>query len=519
MPMEGAEQHQLQPVFSASFPSRPDADLVLKSIDNVHFAVHKIILALASPILHDMFVVANESKEAEESVHLEALLKLIYPVDNPSFESLLVLLEVYRAAHKYEVTSAYPWLKAELVLEKKETTTQFGFVQLENLLSEDPLYCYAFARRNDMEDVVLLAQEAWLDSEALRPKPYTSNPLIDSMPYGWYRELWDLRDKRSLWVKSQDWTVKERVWITPDESKNIFIPENGDSRLEALRHKAAQFPSLRSLRALNAEPFRFSRDECCASADDVHFAVHKVILTLASPVFRDMFVVGNENDTEPVPLTEESAYLEALLKLIYPIDNPSFGKLRDLLEVYRAAYKYDMKSAFPWLQTELCSENKPKPWGFDVKTSLIAVDPLYCYAFARHHNMQEVVSLAQAAWLDRKVTEPETNSDPSVDSMPYGWYCELWKLRRESSSWLKSRCWSIEEPVLDTHYDDVTIIRIDNEDPRLRSLRDKLGDYPSPGSIRKLRAQDFGFNHAECDAVDGFLYKLVEQYEGEFGSH
>ncbi|KAJ8515790.1 hypothetical protein ONZ45_g6844 [Pleurotus djamor] len=234
--MDEIERQSTQPLFSDAFPPRADADLVLKSVDNIYFAVHKLLLALASPIFGDMFVVGNASQTepvslTEESVHLEALLKLVYPVENPSFEELSDLLQVYRAAYKYDIKSAFPILRTELITAKKRKSTILDFQT--DLLSEDILYCYAFTRENNMEEVAALAQAAWLEggTSSLRPKT-KPNPVVDSMPYGWYRELWELREKRSNWLALQRWAIEDTIWQSEDEDdfKVVSLDEE-DSRI------------------------------------------------------------------------------------------------------------------------------------------------------------------------------------------------------------------------------------------------------------------------------------------------
>ncbi|KAJ8481336.1 hypothetical protein ONZ45_g15343 [Pleurotus djamor] len=305
--MDEVEQQPTQPVFSTAFPSRPDTDLVLRSADDVHFAVHKLVLTLASPVFADMFVIANESQTEpvsliEPAIHLEALLKIVYPIENPSFQSLHDLLEVYRAAHKYGVDSAFAWLKAELVSETK------GFhPDIHSLLSKDPLYCYAFARQHDMKDLMLLAQTIWIDQEKQQPS-LSPNPVVDTMPYGWYRELWEQRVSRSKWLLSHSWYMQDIIG-DPEVGKvrEIQFDEEHDDRVGELRQKASKYPSLQSIHKLKAEAFGFDKEECWVVNDFLSTSVEKETPLEVDPGFLTV--------TDLNPIDEESykADLEAHL--------------------------------------------------------------------------------------------------------------------------------------------------------------------------------------------------------------
>ncbi|KAG1812928.1 uncharacterized protein BJ212DRAFT_1569576 [Suillus subaureus] len=87
------------------------------------------------------------------------------------------------------------------------------------------------------------------------------------------------------------------------------------------------------------------------SANDVDFHVFKLILSLMSPVFKDMFELlqsESQSDVSSVPVitvTESSTTLESLLLLCYPATTPTFDSLDDAKVVMKAASKYDMQAA------------------------------------------------------------------------------------------------------------------------------------------------------------------------------
>lgn len=90
------------------------------------------------------------------------------------------------------------------------------------------------------------------------------------------------------------------------------------------------------------------------SADGVDFHVYKLILSLMSPVFKDMFALPqpeseSQSDVSSIPVItviEGSTTLKSLLLLCYPsAATPTFRSLDDARVVMKAASKYDMQAA------------------------------------------------------------------------------------------------------------------------------------------------------------------------------
>lgn len=88
-----------------------------------------------------------------------------------------------------------------------------------------------------------------------------------------------------------------------------------------------------------------------STTDRVDFHTFKVILSLMSPVFKDMFTLpqtGLRSGVSSVPViavTESSATLEFLLLLCYPAATPTtFGSYSHASAVMEAAKKYDMQA-------------------------------------------------------------------------------------------------------------------------------------------------------------------------------
>jgi BTB/POZ domain len=95
-------------------------------------------------------------------------------------------------------------------------------------------------------------------------------------------------------------------------------------------------------------------DVILRSSDQVDFHVYKIILSKASPLFKDMFTLPQPSgaDTPQTPhvvvnMSESSQTLSVLLSVIYPHTSETAGPpcLSDYLAALEAARKYDMTTA------------------------------------------------------------------------------------------------------------------------------------------------------------------------------
>ena len=79
------------------------------------------------------------------------------------------------------------------------------------------------------------------------------------------------------------------------------------------------------------------------------FHAHKLVLSLASPVFRDMFSIPQPPDTSSqtpiIDVDDPPETLELFLQIIYPIRNPPTNGAETLASLLRLADKYDAKVA------------------------------------------------------------------------------------------------------------------------------------------------------------------------------
>lgn len=146
-------------------------------------------------------------------------------------------------------------------------------------------------------------------------------------------------------------------------------------------------------------------DVVLVGADDQkrRFAVHKCILSAASPVFKDMFMLPQPkatNDSLPVvDMVESSKVVFALLQFIYPVPNPVISSLDELVPVLAAAKKLDVDAAIDSLRNKL------------VISDHLENEPLRVYAIAARFDLQEELRVAAKYTLKKNVLDCPLSED------------------------------------------------------------------------------------------------------------
>jgi len=122
------------------------------------------------------------------------------------------------------------------------------------------------------------------------------------------------------------------------------------------------------------------------SADHKEFRVHRCILSIASPIFRDMFAFPQPHDpTHKFPhvdVPETATTLDILLRYIYPIPSPKIGDFTTLSNVLVAAEKYEAEGVTFRLRAILASSH------------FLDLDSLRVYAIACRWSFLEEAKLA-----------------------------------------------------------------------------------------------------------------------------
>ena len=108
------------------------------------------------------------------------------------------------------------------------------------------------------------------------------------------------------------------------------------------------------------------------SSDLVNFGVHKSVLAMASPVFRDLFSLHQPSDSESidglpvVKLTEDAELLNSLFSILYPVRLVLPNSYEKVLYILAACQKYDMDQVQSIIRAELSREGSPSPVGTEV---------------------------------------------------------------------------------------------------------------------------------------------------------
>lgn len=134
------------------------------------------------------------------------------------------------------------------------------------------------------------------------------------------------------------------------------------------------------------------------SCDGVDFPVHRSILAVASPVFKDMLTLGDAapdemNNGLPVctTITEDNVALRTLLRFCYPREHPTALSLDEVIPALAAAFKYQMEGtqAMAALKTQL--------------TAHAPTDTLRVFVVAVRYGLEDEARIAARAALHHDV--------------------------------------------------------------------------------------------------------------------
>ncbi len=148
------------PPYPCSSPfSFPDGDIILRSADGIDLRVHISLLSLASPFFRDMFSLPQTSNEVqtiemtEKADVLVAILELIYPFEEPHPYPDKLVLDVYKAADKLQITRVQPISRRRLC------------PWLEDL--PNPLEAWAIAIQLGIPEVIVSAKRRFISANTV----------------------------------------------------------------------------------------------------------------------------------------------------------------------------------------------------------------------------------------------------------------------------------------------------------------------------------------------------------------
>jgi BTB/POZ domain len=167
---------------------RRDADLIIRSCDQVDFHVHKAVLGVASTTFEDMFTAPGLGQGqaesvvnlAEDSKTLHRLLTAIYPVDLSIPETFEEYLSLIASCQKYQMDSTAAHIRSLL----KE--------RIPPLFASNPFRAYGIASQYHLEEEALLAARLTLE----RSMDFdTCGEDLHYIPGGDLFRLWKYRTK------------------------------------------------------------------------------------------------------------------------------------------------------------------------------------------------------------------------------------------------------------------------------------------------------------------------------------
>jgi len=154
------------------------------------------------------------------------------------------------------------------------------------------------------------------------------------------------------------------------------------------------------------------------------FRVHRCILALASPFFRDMFSLPQDPWKSPekapvISVSERQDVLRVLLQFVYPIPDPPVVSLHDLDELLGAAIKYEFEAVVASLRA------------FLISPQLLHTSPVKVYAIACQYELEDEAKVASRYTLGRDLLTLEGDELQELKKISAFDYYRLLKLHKE----------------------------------------------------------------------------------------
>jgi len=148
-------------------------------------------------------------------------------------------------------------------------------------------------------------------------------------------------------------------------------------------------------------PFDTSNADVILRSSDpvpVDFRVHKCLLEMASPTFREMFTLPQPPSKNPnlpvVEVAETAGVIDPLLRFVYPVEAPSINNLTELASLITAADKYEMELVMQSLRKLM------------VGPLFLKRSPLEVFALAAKLGFEEEASIASSHTLSLDLFHP-----------------------------------------------------------------------------------------------------------------
>ncbi|KAG8974447.1 hypothetical protein FRC05_007246 [Tulasnella sp. 425] len=170
-------------------------DCIIRSPDGSEFKVVKAILSLGSTIFRDMFDMPQAGRRSEDEANIpvipveedpetmQALLRLLYPIEPPPIESFFLARKLVTACDKYFVNTAKVQLHLKGILNNRQS------------MEEHPLECYTLSWELGMKEEAIAASRYThsvdLSDNGVAKEIFSQSGNLEALT-----KLWDLRFRR-----------------------------------------------------------------------------------------------------------------------------------------------------------------------------------------------------------------------------------------------------------------------------------------------------------------------------------
>ncbi|KAL4245408.1 hypothetical protein ABKN59_009507 [Abortiporus biennis] len=348
------------PIMASEPFDATDADIILRTSDNVDFHVYKVILSVASPYFKTMFSLPQGGSRAqqdqpvidveEDSKTIDDLLRLCYPVDDPVnlTDDFARVAKVVAAAVKYDL---------------KEATTLMK-TALSNFIPSVPLRVYAITCRlsPNLDDLLISAAKQW--REMNQTNTQTSFEVFEKALAG--RSYVDEMDHHQF--SAGDYYRLLRFISSGNES-DLSIPSSAQPDSDSTNVT----PQPRVAFGTDVYP----EDIIIKSGDGEIFKAHKMMISYASGdiILQKTSQKTVEGGISIIQLDEDSDTVAAILKICYHIPMDT-GTSLDL--VYKV-----------WLTTRKYGMSKLQNWARQAWKNRMSESPMKAYLIALHHRWEE----------------------------------------------------------------------------------------------------------------------------------
>jgi hypothetical protein len=137
------------------------------------------------------------------------------------------------------------------------------------------------------------------------------------------------------------------------------------------------------------------------SSDQVNFRVHKLVLAMSSPFFKELLSLPQPPDAETVDglpvvaLPENSGPLNSLISLLYPITPVIPDSYQKVFALLAVCQKYEMESVQFFIRAAIKAEKFPTP---------VKAEGFSAYAIARNMGLVPEAEDAALLTLSRPMT-------------------------------------------------------------------------------------------------------------------